>query len=115
MEFYCKSSEHVEINGKRIYGGRLLELAAAYEEETGELLTLIQGTSADGALELLAEPSEACWQPDAFRSFMEKGLAEDGIRLGKIDVKEPGYRDSLFGLHLKLGKTVNQTKLPVFI
>lgn len=46
---------------------------------------------------------------------MEKGLAEDGIRLGKIDVKEPGYRDSLFGLHLKLGKTVNQTKLPVFI
>lgn len=115
MEFYCKSSENAQINGKRIYGGRLLELVAAYEEEAGELITLFQGKAGDAALDLLIEPSEACWQPDAFRAFMEKGLAEDGIRLGKIEVKKPGYRDSLFGLHLKLGKTVNQTKLPIFI
>lgn len=115
MEFYCKSAESTVINGKRIYGGKLLELADGYEKENDDLLILIQGKTGEDALDLIVEPSAGGWQPGRFRRFMEEGLEKEGIRLGKLEIKETGYRDSLFTLHSKLGKTVNQTKLPVLI
>ena len=115
MEFYCKSAECLVLGGKRFYGGRLLELTCAYEDSTGDSLTLCQGRAAGDALDLVVEPAAADWKPEALRAFMEDALAREGIRLGHIEEKPQGYRDSLFGLHVNLGKTVNQTKLPVFV
>ena len=52
---------------------------------------------------------------DAFEAHVRQELKQRGVRFAGITYKEEGYRDSFFIRSLENGKTVNQTKLPVFI
>ena len=52
---------------------------------------------------------------DVFEAHVRQGLENLGVPFAGITYKEEGYRDTLFVRYLENGKTVNQTKLPVFI
>lgn len=114
IEFICKSGDKVIIGGNVLYSSDLTEVIEAYEKEHSIRIRLFQGKAEDEGLMLLVEPMED-FDRKEFEVFMRSGLQKFGISLSGVEYKDEGYRDSLFSRGLKNGKTVNQTKLPVFI
>ena len=114
IEFICKSADKVVIGGKTLYASDLTDMIEAYEKEHSIRLRLFQGKVEDGGLLLLVEPMQDINKTE-FEMFVREKLEKFGISLSGVSYKEEGYRDSLFSRSLKNGKTVNQTKLPVFI
>lgn len=115
MDFVCKASEKVTVGGATLYSGDLMDVVGDYEDRTGDLVRFFQAKVAGGSLDLIVEPVDPAMDREAFARAMAGGLKDRGIALGQIDWKAAGYQDSLYGYHLKNGKSVNQTKLPVFV
>ena len=114
IEFICKSSDKVVVSGKTLYSCDLADIIEDYEQKSAERLRLFQGKVQENCLELLVEPIDAL-NRDAFEAHVRQELEQRGVPLAGITYQEEGYRDSLFIRSLENGKTVNQTKLPVFI
>ena len=114
IEFICKSGDKVVISGKTIYSCDLADIIEDYERKSAERIRLFQGKVQENGLELLVEPIDVL-NRDAFEVHVRQGLENLGVPFAGITYKEEGYRDTLFVRYLENGKTVNQTKLPVFI
>lgn len=114
IEFICKSGDKAVVSGKTLYSCDLADIIESYEQKSSERLRLFQGKALENGLELLVEPIDALDRA-AFETHVRGGLESFGVPLAGITYKEEGYRDSLFVRSLENGKTVNQTKLPVFI
>ena len=114
MEFVCKSADKIVIDGHILYSGDLTDIIEEYEQKKNIRIRLFQGQPEEKGLHLLVEPIHQLDQDD-FEVHVRERLLEYGIALTDITYKEDGYRDSLFTRSLQNGKTVNQTKLPVFI
>ncbi len=114
IEFICKSGDKVVIGGKTLYASDLTDIIEAYETQHSIRIRLFQGKAEDKGLLLFVEPIQD-FDRKEFETFVHRELEKFGISLSGVEYKEEGYRDSLFSRSLKNGKTVNQTKLPVFI
>lgn len=114
IEFICKSGDKVVIGGKTLYASDLTDIIEAYETQHSIRIRLFQGKAEDKGLLLFVEPIQD-FDRKEFETFVHWELEKFGISLSGVEYKEEGYRDSLFSRSLKNGKTVNQTKLPVFI
>lgn len=115
MEFICKESDKAVFGDKMIYAGDITEIIEAYEKDNDVFFRLFQAKASDGGLEMFIEPAGSGYEHRAFEEYMKRALADRGIELKHINVMEPGHRDSLFARSLTSGKSVNQTKLPVFV
>ena len=114
IEFICKSGDKTVIGGNTLYASDLTDIIENFEKEHSIRIRLFQGKAEDEGLRLLVEPIED-FDRKEFETFVRQGFEKFGISLSGVEYKEEGYRDSLFSRSLKNGKTVNQTKLPVFI
>lgn len=114
MEFVCKSADKIVIDGNTLYSGDLTDIMEEYEQKKNIRIRLFQGLLEEKGLHLFVEPIHQLDQAD-FETYVRERLSEYGIALTDLTYKEDGYRDSLFTRSLQNGKTVNQTKLPVFI
>ena len=114
IEFICKSGDKTVIGGNTLYASDLTDIIENFEKEHSIRIRLFQGKAEDEGLRLLVEPIED-FDRKEFATFVRQGFEKFGISLSGVEYKEEGYRDSLFSRSLKNGKTVNQTKLPVFI
>lgn len=114
IEFICKTKDKVVIGGSALYASELTDIIEAFEREHAIRIRLFQGKAGEKGLTLLIEPIER-FDRKEFESFVGRELEKFGVSLLNVAYQEEGYRDSLFSRNLKNGKTVNQTKLPVFI
>ena len=78
------------------------------------MFRLFQATVEDGKLNLQME-AEGDWNVEAFAGFIGRNLENAGIPFGKVIKQPAGYRDHLFSQSVSKGKTINTTKLPVFV
>ena len=114
IEFICKSSDCLDFDNGRFYACELSDMIEKYERENDVFFRLFQGKKEDGGLKLFIEPAG---KPDldGFADFIKKELAVKNIELSGIEIMHDGYRDECLVQKLESGKSVNQTKLQIFI
>lgn len=114
IEFLCKTSDKVEIQGKSLYASDLLKLIEEYEKTHQVMFRLFQATVESGKLKILLE-GMGNWDVEIFTQYIKEKLDVLKIPFGSVERKPEGYRDHLFAKSVSKGKTINTTKLPVFI
>lgn len=116
IEFVGKTAENMETPKGTFYSYQLTGMIGEYEKEKQVFLRLYQLRREEGGVVLTAEPGSARFPKEDFEGWLGKTLQkEKGLFLKRIEWQEEGYRDSLFTRALKPGKTVNQTKLAIFV
>lgn len=115
LRFLGKSSDSLTLGGRTLYSDEFLQLVAGYERESGLYFRLAQGTSDGDGLRILAEGTDDGWDVEAFRAWARERLEARGITLAGVTKLAQGYRDSLFEKVMDSGKSVNSTKVAVFV
>lgn len=115
ITFLGKTSDSLELAGKRLYSGEFLNFIEQYEKEYKTFFRLIQGSNDDGRLRILAENAEDDWDIEAFGQWARDIFEKHGIPFAGVTKLNKGYRDSLFEKVMDSGKSVNSTKVAVFV
>ena len=114
IEFICKSSDCLTFDDKKFYAYELTDMIEEYESKNGVFFRLFQGMKTDDGMKLLVEPAGKI-DKDDFEAYMTKMLFLKNITLSGIEIMHDGYRDECLVQKLESGKSVNQTKLQIFI
>ncbi len=115
ITFLGKSSDSLQLPGRKIYSGEFLHYIEQYEQEQGIFFRLVQGKEEDGKLRILVESQEDDWDESGFEAWAGETFTKHAIPFAGVTRLEKGYRDSLFGKVMESGKSVNSTKIAVFI
>lgn len=116
IEFLCKHSDSVCIDEVEVKASDITKIVEEYEKTHDVFFRLYQARKKDNGLEIILEAREPDWcEWDDVKRFISDRLSEINVALTGIVKAEPGYRDSLYMKKMANGKTVNSTKLPVFI
>ena len=115
MEFVCKASDKLVLGGKELYSVYLTDIVESYEKANNTTIRLFQGENLNESLQLYIEPVDKNIDKTGFEAYMKAELNKIGILLAGVEWKESGYRNALFNKRVSAGKTINQTKLRIFI
>lgn len=115
IEFLCKTSDRIQLGNSSLTAGELTRMIEEYEKEHHTFFRLYQGRAVEDKLYLYVECVDEVWDQESLEAFLKEKLEKEGITLAGIEKMESGYRDSLYTKVLESGKTVNSTKLPVFL
>lgn len=114
LTFLCKSKDHIEISGKKLYSSDLMKIMETYEDKKGMFFSLVQGRKVEEKLQVIVEVENESADLSDLEEYLRAELKKYDIAFFNVICKEPGYRDSLFTKVLDSGKSVVSTKLPVF-
>lgn len=115
ITFLGKSSDSLKLPGRNIFSGEFLHYIEQYEQEHGVFFRLVQGKEDEGRLRILVECQEDDWDEAGFEAWAREIFTKHSIPYAGVTRLEKGYRDSLFGKVMESGKSVNSTKIAVFI
>lgn len=115
ITFLGKSSDSLELSGRKLYSGEFLHYIEQYERDNDTFFRLVQGREEDGGLMILAENISDDWDEEGFRAWAQETFTGHGIPFAGVKRLEKGYRDSLFEKVMDSGKSVNSTKVAVFV
>lgn len=115
MLFCGKEKDKIVIGGNKLYAMTFMDYVEEYEKEHECFFKVFKGHEENGGLLIEIECHDEGYSDESFRKFIEEKLRAHGISVSGIVNHEDGYRDSLFKRSADSGKTVNQTKLTVFI
>lgn len=115
MRFLGKTSDSLEVGGRTLYSGEFLHVIERYERAHDVFFRLVQGTSDAGKLRIRAEGTTDVWDEEAFGAWAREQFEGRGIPFAGVTKLAQGYRDSLFEKVMDSGKSVNSTKVAVFV
>ena len=115
LSFLGKTSDSLELAGKALYSVEFLELIEQYERAHNVFFRLAQGTDDGGKLRILAEATDDGWDEEAFCAWARDHFERLGVPFAGVTKLAQGYRDSLFEKVMESGKSVNSTKVAVFV
>ncbi|MBO7674268.1 MAG: GH3 auxin-responsive promoter family protein [Atopobiaceae bacterium] len=115
IRFLGKTSDSLEVGGQTLYGGEFLHCIEQYERAHGIFFRLVQGTNDGNSLRILAEGTNDDWDTQDFCAWAREQFGQRGVPFAGVTKLAQGYRDSLFEKVMDSGKSVNSTKVAVFV
>ncbi len=114
ISFAGKEKDKITISGHTLYAMTFIDYLQEYEQQNNCFIKVFKGHEESGALLLDIECHDDSFCMEDFKVFLNEKLKTHKINLLDVINHEEGYRDSLFSRQADSGKTINQTKIPVF-
>lgn len=115
LRFLGKTSDSLEVGGRTLYCGEFLHAIEQYERAHDTFFRLVQGANDAGGLRIRAEGLDDAWDKSALDAWARTYFEGRGIPFAGVTKLAQGYRDSLFEKVMDSGKSVNSTKVAVFV
>ncbi|MCR5746155.1 MAG: GH3 auxin-responsive promoter family protein [Lachnospiraceae bacterium] len=115
VSFLGKTSDSLELTDRKLFSGEFLYCIEQYEQANGVFFRLVQGKNEEGRLRILLENGPKDCDESGFEAWARDTFEKRGIPFAGITMLEKGYRDSLFEKVMESGKSVNSTKVAVFV